>query len=195
MHGVGWSPPYRRRVRVGLTPPVFLLDVFRKRLIYPDLKKAVIEQAALHSATAIIIEDHNSGTPLIQDLQREGVPKIRAYKPQGDKKTRMEGQTGPIAAGHVYIPHEAHWLAEYLHELAVFPNGRHDDQVDSTSQALDSLTNVRIKGYAYLEMARRANIASGRRPPDGPQKIDWAIGCVEWQAEQDALAAAKAASG
>jgi hypothetical protein len=31
----------------------------------------------------------------------------------------------------------APWLAPYLHELAVFPNGKHDDQVDSTAQMLD----------------------------------------------------------
>ena len=28
-------------------------------------------------------------------------------------------------------------LAPYLHELTVFPNGKHDDQVDSTAQMLD----------------------------------------------------------
>ena len=28
-------------------------------------------------------------------------------------------------------------LAEYLHELTVFPKGKHDDQVDSTAQMLD----------------------------------------------------------
>jgi phage terminase large subunit-like protein len=29
------------------------------------------------------------------------------------------------------------WLAEYLHEMSVFPNGKHDAQVDSTAQFLD----------------------------------------------------------
>jgi hypothetical protein len=37
----------------------------------------------------------------------------------------------------VHLPKEAGWLAEYLHELTVFPKGKHDDQVDSTAQMLD----------------------------------------------------------
>ena len=32
--------------------------------------------------------------------------------------------------------HSAPWLAGYIHELIPFPAGRHDDQVDSTAQAL-----------------------------------------------------------
>ena len=36
----------------------------------------------------------------------------------------------------MHLPTEAHWLAAYLRELTIFPAGRHDDQVDSTAQAL-----------------------------------------------------------
>ena len=42
-----------------------------------------------------------------------------------------------IENGFVYLPATADWLAPYLHELSTFPNGKHDDQADSTSQALD----------------------------------------------------------
>ena len=42
-----------------------------------------------------------------------------------------------IENGFVHLPKEAAWLAEYLHELTVFPKGKHDDQVDSTAQMLD----------------------------------------------------------
>jgi hypothetical protein len=50
---------------------------------------------------------------------------------------RMHAQTAVIENGFVHLPETAPWLAEYLHELAVFPNGKHDDQVDSTAQFLD----------------------------------------------------------
>jgi predicted phage terminase large subunit-like protein len=36
-----------------------------------------------------------------------------------------------IHNGFVHIPETAPWLAEYLHEMVVFPKGKHDDQVDS----------------------------------------------------------------
>ena len=49
----------------------------------------------------------------------------------------MHAQTGLIENGFVYIPQTAPWLAEYLHEMTVFPKGKHDDQVDSTAQFLD----------------------------------------------------------
>jgi hypothetical protein len=50
---------------------------------------------------------------------------------------RLNSVTGTIENGFVYVPTEADWLACYLHELTSFPNGKHDDQADSTSQALD----------------------------------------------------------
>ena len=49
----------------------------------------------------------------------------------------MHAQTAMIENGFVHLPKAASWLAQYLHELTVFPNGRHDDQVDSTAQLLD----------------------------------------------------------
>jgi hypothetical protein len=50
---------------------------------------------------------------------------------------RMHAQTAMIENGFVRVPERAPWLAEYLNEITVFPNGLHDDQVDSTAQMLD----------------------------------------------------------
>jgi phage terminase large subunit-like protein len=67
---------------------------------------------------------------------------------------RMHAQTATIENGFVHLPQAAPWLAAYLHELAVFPNGRFDDQVDSTAQFLDWFkTSAREDGiYAYYRM-------------------------------------------
>jgi hypothetical protein len=59
--------------------------------------------------------------------------------PVADKFMRMRMQTAAIENGFVYLPKNAPWLADYLHELMIFPKGKHDDQVDSTSQALQYL--------------------------------------------------------
>ena len=114
----------------------YLLNVLRKKLAYPDLKRAVVEQRALFNPTVILIEDRASGTQLIQDLIEAGLSMVTRFKPEGDKIMRLHAQTATIENGFVHLPREAHWLAGYLHELTQFPNGRHDDQVDSTSQAL-----------------------------------------------------------
>jgi hypothetical protein len=50
---------------------------------------------------------------------------------------RMHAQTAMIENGFVHLPEQAPWLAQYLAELTTFPNGKHDDQVDSTAQMLD----------------------------------------------------------
>ena len=50
----------------------YLLHVLRKKLSYPDLKRAVQEQRHAFAATVILIEDKASGTQLIQDLLTEG---------------------------------------------------------------------------------------------------------------------------
>ena len=48
----------------------------------------------------------------------------------------QDAQSAAIENGFVFLPREAPWLADYLRELTLFPAGRHDDQVDSTAQAL-----------------------------------------------------------
>jgi predicted phage terminase large subunit-like protein len=116
---------------------LYLLDVFRKRLGYPELKRAVRELEEPFRPPTILIEDQASGTPLIQELVKEGMHSIKKYKSTMDKVMRMNSVTSTIEDGFVFIPETASWLAEYLHELTTFPNGKYDDQVDSTSQALD----------------------------------------------------------
>ena len=114
----------------------YLLHVFRKRLGYPDPKRAVWEQAQAFAPRTILIEDKASGTQLIQELVNEGIHAIKRYEPTMDKVMRMHSVTSTIENGFVHMPEKAEWLGEYLHELATFPKGKHDDQADSISQAL-----------------------------------------------------------
>jgi predicted phage terminase large subunit-like protein len=117
---------------------LYLLDVLRARLEYPDLKRAVAAQAVRFQPRNILIEDRASGTQLIQELKKDGVHSVTAYDPQGfDKIMRLHSVTSTIENGFVYLPEKSEWLAAYLHEMTTFPYGKHDDQADSTSQALD----------------------------------------------------------
>jgi predicted phage terminase large subunit-like protein len=135
-------------------PNFYLLNVFRKRLTFPELKRAVIEQDQQFHPEVILIEDKASGTQLIQDLIEAGLSRVTRYKPEGDKIMRVHAQTATIENGFVHLPEEAHWLADYIAELTVFPAGRHDDQVDSTAQALD-WTKIRPPGWGFFEYMRR----------------------------------------
>ena len=126
-------------------PERYLLSVFRRRLNYPDLKRAVLEQARQHHADIVLIEDKASGTQLIQDLQFEGLYGVRAYEaPTGtDKILRLYAQTAEFESGRVLLPRSAPWLEAYKSELTTFPGSKYDDQVDSTTQALDYLKTYR----------------------------------------------------
>ena len=119
----------------------YLLDVFRRRLNYPELKRAVIEQARLHHADCILIEDKASGTQLIQDLEKDFLFGLKPYDapPGADKILRLHAQTALFESGRVLLPASAIWLEEYVRELTSFPGGKYDDQVDSTTQALHYL--------------------------------------------------------
>ena len=108
-----------------------------KRLGYPELKRAVREQAEAFSPRTVLIEDKASGTQLIQELLSEGMHAIQKYEPSMDKTMRMHSVTSMIENGFVHLPDKAAWLPEYLHEVTSFPGGKYDDQADSTSQALD----------------------------------------------------------
>ena len=119
----------------------YLISVYRERLEYPDLKRAVRRLALLHQATTIVIEDRVSGVPLYQDLRREGMRGLVAYNPKRDKEVRLHAQTPEMEDGLVHLPISAPWLKVYLYELMSFPKGSYDDQVDSTSQALDWARN------------------------------------------------------
>jgi len=132
----------------------YLLHVLRKRLNYPELKRTVAEQSRAFGANVVLIEDKASGIQLIQELVQAGVANVRRVAPTDDKVMRLHAQTGAIENGFVHLPREAHWLEEYLAELTVFPKGAHDDQVDSTSQALAYLTAM---NDGWLEFARLEN--------------------------------------
>jgi predicted phage terminase large subunit-like protein len=116
---------------------LYLIGLFRRRLEYPALKRAVREQQSLFDANVVLIEDKASGTQLIQELIDDGCHGVTRYEPTCEKIMRLHAQTAMIENGFVRIPETAPWLDEYLHELMVFPKGKHDDQVDSTAQFLD----------------------------------------------------------
>ena len=144
----------------------YLIHVLRGRFDYPTLRTKVTELAKVHKASQILIEDAGIGTGLIQELKTAQFSVI-PVKPEHDKKTRMSIQSGKFESGQVFFPNEAPWLADLEAELFAFPSGRHDDQVDSISQALGhksrSLwTDASLEGYRNLMNALAQDAIFGR---------------------------------
>ena len=117
----------------------YLLDVYRRQLNYPELKRKVVELAERNKPRQVLIEDKASGTQLIQELKSSGLYRVTSYDPPPgtDKILRLHAQSAAFEAGRVLLPNKALWLADYERELTSFPGSKFDDQVDSTTQALD----------------------------------------------------------
>jgi predicted phage terminase large subunit-like protein len=113
----------------------YLIDLWRERVDYPDLLRAVLQLREKYPAAIILIEDKGSGTSLIQELRVKNYSVI-AINPEGDKESRVARISNQFQALSVFFPKHAPWLSGVVAELLGFPNARYDDQVDSISQAL-----------------------------------------------------------
>jgi predicted phage terminase large subunit-like protein len=125
---------------------MYLLNVFRRRMEFPELKRMVRHLATLWRATVVLVEDKSSGTQLIQELRADGFGLVQAAPANnGDKEMRLRAQTAKIVDGFALFPEKAPWLDAYLLELTTFPTAKNDDQVDSTVHALAWLTEEATK--------------------------------------------------
>jgi len=118
----------------------YLIDVWRGRLEYPDLRRKVISMQEEFGAKTVLIEMAGLGLNLVHDLLNDspiGFPNPIGIEPKGDKRDRMAAASAQIEAGHMLLPKEAPWLGDFMHELLAFPGGRYDDQVDSVSQFIN----------------------------------------------------------
>jgi predicted phage terminase large subunit-like protein len=115
---------------------IILLNAFRDRMEFPELKRVAIEQYRSWEPDGVIIEKKASGAPLIYELRAMGIP-VQEFTPSkgNDKISRLNAVSDIFASGKVWVP-ETRWAEEVIEEVASFPAGDHDDYVDSVSMAL-----------------------------------------------------------
>ena len=78
---------------------------------------SAFNHALAHQARIVLIEKAGPGLQLVQDLRNDpahGFPRRMGIVPEGDRWMRMEAQTPRFEAGHVLLPEEAAWLADFL---------------------------------------------------------------------------------
>jgi predicted phage terminase large subunit-like protein len=132
-----------------------LLDVFRKRMEYPELRRIAESLALLHKPVAVLVEDKSSGQSLVQDLKVSTKLPVIPREPEGDKVIRAMSVSPLCEAGRVRLPRVAAWLPDFEAELYRFPNAVHDDQVDSMTQALTYMHRGGGGAVSYLEFLDR----------------------------------------
>ncbi len=133
----------------------YLLDVFRDKLEFPDLQRAVFTQKDKWKADLAIVENAGSGKSIYQNIrQNRRLTWLVAKGPEGSKQDRASQQTPKFERGEIFVPRDAPWLRAFEDELASFPHSRHDDQVDSVTQFLASLDTGNI--HRLADLARRS---------------------------------------
>jgi predicted phage terminase large subunit-like protein len=134
---------------VGVTVPhIILLNAFKERMEFPELKQKAFEQYKDWDPDSLIVEAKASGAPLVFELRARGVP-VQEYVPSkgSDKIARLNSVADMFASGRVWVP-QTSWAEELVEEVASFPSGDHDDLVDSMTQAL---LRFRRGGFIQLE--------------------------------------------
>ena len=115
---------------------LILLDAFKDRMAFPELKQYALKHYKEWEPDAFIVEKKAAGAPLIQELRAMGIPVQETNPSRGnDKVVRLNAVSDLFASGMVWAP-DTRWAREVIEEVASFPNGEHDDFVDTTSQAL-----------------------------------------------------------
>jgi predicted phage terminase large subunit-like protein len=127
---------------------IILLNAFKKRMEFPELKKRAFDEYQEWNPDSLIIEAKASGAPLVFELRAMGLP-VQEYTPSkgNDKISRLNAVADIFASGRVWVP-ETRWAEELVEEVASFPSGEHDDLVDSMSQAI-----MRFRRGGFLRLA------------------------------------------
>jgi predicted phage terminase large subunit-like protein len=115
---------------------IILLNAFRDRMEFPELKKKAIEHYRDWEPDSVIIEKKASGAPLIYEMRAMGIP-VQEFTPVrgNDKISRVNAISDLFASGRVWAP-PSRWAEEVIDEVASFPSGEHDDYVDTVSLAM-----------------------------------------------------------
>ena len=131
-----------------MTSNIILLDAFKRRMEFPELKEKAFQMWKDWNPDALIVEKKAAGAPLIYEMRQMGIP-LSEYTPgKGhDKIARVNSISDLFASGIVWCP-ATRWADEVMEEMASFPNGDHDDLVDSSSQAL-----IRFRQGGFITIA------------------------------------------
>lgn len=121
----------------------YLLDIVHERMNTPETMRQIRAMRLRRpDGRRTLIEEAASGPSIIQLMAHE-IPGIVPIPPVGSKSVRLHwavnSVAGLIEAGQVFLPRANRYAKELVKEFKDFPNGKHDDYVDMSTQALRHL--------------------------------------------------------
>lgn len=143
----------------GTETHIILLDAVRGRYPFPELKDRAYMLHSYWKPDSIIVEAKAAGQPLIQEMRKMGIP-VQGFSPSrgNDKMTRVHSVSDLFSSGYVWAPRNT-WANDLIEECHKFPSGKHDDQVDSTTQAL-----LRFRQGGFVRLATDEMEEFSQRP-------------------------------
>jgi predicted phage terminase large subunit-like protein len=159
------------------TGDIYLVDLHRARLDYPELKQRLIHlnnRWRGRGLRGLYVEDKASGQSIIQDLKRGTGMAVIPYKVGSrDKVSRVQSILPLIEGGRVFLPESAPWLDDFIEETQSFPSSRNDDQVDTLSMVLDILSRTALTPEMlslHVDVGQSLNtLASTSSDPSDPE--------------------------
>jgi len=136
---------------VGEDSRIRMLDRTMDRMEYVEGRTKVKDQYAKWHPTAVLVEDSSSGTAIVSDLRTTGIPLLPISPAGSDKEANARAVSPMFEAGMILLPDDAEWADDYIESMTRFPKGQHDDDVDSTSQALNYLRRRQNGVMEYIE--------------------------------------------
>ena len=155
-----WGVFYQENNVGVMVPHIILLNSFKERMEFPELKQAALEHYKEWEPDSLIVEAKASGAPLVFELRAMGIP-VQEYTPSkgSDKIARLNSVADIFASGRVWVPATS-WAEELVEEVASFPSCEHDDLVDSMTQAL---LRFRRGGFITLDSDEQDDAPEFRR--------------------------------
>ena len=147
-----------------------LIGIIRMRIELPDVREAIVTQDTVDKPALIVMDGNGIGLGVFQDLKRRGLNNIlpggamERSNAEGLKAERLRLAMMNLYDGRVRIPNAMTGLDGLLSELALFPDGKYDDQVDALSIIGASLDRV-------VRMARINADRYGRWSPDTQTRL------------------------
>lgn len=120
---------------------VYIYSSIDKYLEMPELLKFIpehIEQIDL-DIKMVLIEPKASGKSLKQLLQNQtklNISELKGEMLQMSKIERARSVSPFIEGGRVFLV-EGNWNENYLQQIAIFPNGKHDEHIDLTAYGIN----------------------------------------------------------
>ena len=155
---------------------IYLIDRFKAHASFQETLTAMRRMVQRYpKAARILVEDKANGSAIIDTLKHE-IGGIIAVTPEGGKYARASACEPKVEAGNVYLPNpaapngrsipERAWVHDFVEQMAVFPLGEHDDDVDAFSQLL-----TKWKHPAMSSEMIRYILSLGERDEPEPRRM------------------------